>query len=108
MIGRWWIGIACAAATSQFRESAFAFGGLHLALIHPKVVRDLMPHGVHDVFFEFGDGSRHAFVRTLENGDLVGPYPGVEDTALGKWAALIQTEQSRARRFLLHYDENVV
>jgi hypothetical protein len=79
----------------------------YLRFVHSKVMRDLMPDRISHHLFELCPRARQAFVRTLENCDLVRHREPLEDRANRQRPTLVQAEYARPRRFLLDDDRDV-
>ncbi len=52
--------------------------------------------------------ARHAFVRTLVDGDLVGHREAQPHASHGQRVPLVQSQKAGLGRFPLHYERNVV
>ena len=89
-----------------------ALGRANLPLVHPEVMRDLVPDGIGHEFLEMLRVPRQPLVRTLKDGDAVGHRKTLEDASLREWPALIQSEQlsaaSRPRRLRLHHQRDIL
>ena len=69
---------------------------------------DLVPHRVGDDLFKFDRVASHAFVRTLVNRDPIRHPKTLPDRAVRERHALIQPQQSRARRLAFHDDRDIL
>ena len=89
---------AAAAPEAVGRQSASPspFRRADLPLVHPEIVRHLVPDRVLHKAREVLRTPREALVGTLEDRDPVGHGERLENAALGQRTALIQPEQSAA------------
>src|SRR5262249_12878355 len=84
------------------------FGAADLALIHPEVMCDFVPDRVRDNSLQLHPIPRHAFVRSLIDGDLIRHAESLAaDGAAGERHTVIQPEQSGTWRLGLDYDRDV-
>ena len=90
------------------QNCSFSFRPPHLALVHPEIVRDLMPDSIGYHLFQLGPRPRQELMRTLVDRDLIGHREPLENGTLGQRPALIQAEQSGPGRFLLHHHSYVM
>jgi hypothetical protein len=88
--------------------SSLPFRAADFPLIHSEVMRDLVPNGIGYHLLQLFPCARHAFMRALENRDLIGQAEPFENRAVRQRAALIQAEKAGPRGFTLNHDGDVV
>jgi hypothetical protein len=88
--------------------STISFRTPDLVLVHSEIMRDLMPDRIGYHPFQFGARACKAFMRTLENRDLIGQTEPVENGALGQRPALIEAEHAATGRLTLDHHSYVM
>lgn len=84
-------------------------GTLDLPLIHPEVMRHLVPHRVLDNRIQFTQRSRHALMRTLVDGDAIRHGESVgKTTTFRERPSLIEAQKAWLGRLPFDYQNDVL
>src|SRR5579862_5284571 len=75
---------------SSIALAAAPFSSPHTRFVHAEIMRDFVPDGFRNHFFQMRSVARQPLVRTLENDDLVGHDEAVGDAARGKRTAAVK------------------